>query len=221
MVDIFTDAKYRKFYEGNVPRPQPSDFAVKFFNNKEEGVFVDVGASDGITWSNSLSFEINYKWKGLCIEPHPVAFGKLKENRNCTCLNLAVSDKNEEVNFIVVEGYAEMLSGISKYFDSRHKDRLVNDVESHNDKAYKQKIAAKSLQTILDEHNINEVDYLSVDTEGAELVIMNGIDFNKTKINLISLEVNYELDPVNKAMGQYGYKFLEKVCGDAFYTKKS
>lgn len=219
MVDIFTDAKFRHLYTDLPPRPQPSDFAVSFFKGKEGLTFVDIGAADGVTWNNSLPFELNYNWDGLCIEPHPVSFKKLTENRKTKCLNLAISDKDEEVSFIVVEGYAEMLSGITKHFDNRHKDRLVNDVENHNDKAYKQRIMARTLQSVLEEHSIKEVNYLSVDTEGAELAIMRGINFNKTKIDLISLEVNYELDPVNNTMNEYGYKFLEKVCGDAFYTK--
>ena len=219
MIDIFTDPKYIHLYGTPPPRPQPSDFAVDFFKGRQNLKFVDIGASDGVTWSNSLPFELNYKWTGLCIEPHPAAFKKLTENRSCTCLNYAVSDKDEEVSFIVVEGYAEMLSGITKHYDSRHRDRLVSDVESHNDKAYKIKIAAKTLQTILDEQSIQEVNYLSIDTEGAELAIMKGIDFNKTKIELISLEVNYELEPTNKIMQECGYRFLNKVCGDAFYIK--
>lgn len=220
MIDIFTDPKYIGLYNGvPLPRPQPSDFATSFFKGQKGLKFVDIGASDGVTCSNSLTFELNFEWTGLCVEPHPVAFKKLKENRTCVCLNHAVSDKNEEVSFIVVEGYAEMLSGIAKHFDPRHKNRLAGDVESHNDKAYKQIITAKTLQSILDENDLSEVNYLSVDTEGSELAIMKGIDFNKTKIDLISLEVNFELEPVNSAMKEYGYKFLDKVCSDAFYTK--
>ena len=114
-----------------------------------------------------------------------------------------------------------MLSGISKFYDPRHKDRLVGEVEKHNDKVYKQKINAKSLQTVFNEYNLKYIDYLSVDTEGSELIIIDGINFDETKINLISLEVNYELTPVNEAMERKGYSFLEKICGDAFYKKKN
>ena len=219
MIDIFTDPQYKHLYDCVPPRPQPSDFAVSFFKGKTGLTFVDVGANDGITWSNSLPFELNYNWNGLCIEPHPQAFKRLKQNRKCKCLNLAISNTNEEVSFIVVEGQAEMLSGIARYYDSRHKNRLVNEVDNNKDKAYKQKIFAKSLQAVLDENNIKEVNYLSIDTEGSEVAVIEGIDFSKTHIDLISMEVNYEIEPTCDVMIKKGYKFLQKVCGDAFFTK--
>ena len=220
MIDVFTDPTYRKLYDYDAPRPQPSDFAAKFFNGKKNGTFVDVGAADGIIWSNSLSFEINYNWTGLCIEAHPGTYQKLTENRKqTTCINLAVSDKEEDLNFVCIEGSASCISGLSKHFDSRHKDRIINEINATNSPASKLKIKAKPLQQILNEHKIDNIDYLSVDVEGAELAVLRGIDFSRTNISLISLEVNYELDTVIDELTKYDYKFLEKVCADAFFTR--
>ena len=220
MIDIFTDSKFCHLYDA-VPRPQPSDYATEYFQGKQNGTFVDVGAADGITWSNSLTFELNYNWKGLCIEPHPEFFKKLQQARQATCLQEAVSDTEETVNFVIVNGYAEMLSGLEKHYDTRHKERITREVNEHQDNAYKIQLQTKKLQHILDQHNIDYIDYLSVDTEGAEMAILKGIDWNKTYIDLISLEVNYELEPVNDFMSNLGYKFLRKVCCDAFYSKVS
>jgi hypothetical protein len=71
----------------------------------------------------------------------------------------------------------------------------------------------------LNELNIKKVDYLSIDTEGSEIQIINGIDFDNIDVSLISMEVNYELSPVTEFMKTKNYKFLQKICGDAFYTK--
>lgn len=219
IIDIFTDDKYKHLYD-SVPRPQPSDFAAEYFQGKRDGTFVDVGAADGITWSNSLTFELNYNWKGLCIEPHPEFFKKLKQNRRATCLQEAVSDAPEAVNFVIVNGYAEMLSGLEKHYDGRHKERITREVNEHQDQAYKIQMQTKTLGNILQEHDMDYIDYLSVDTEGAELAILKGIDWQNTYIDLISLEVNYEIDPVNEFMSGLGYNFLGKICCDAFYSKK-
>ncbi|NBW56734.1 FkbM family methyltransferase [bacterium] len=220
MIDVFTDPFYRKYYDYDAPRPQPSDFAVKFFEGKRDGIFVDIGAADGIIWSNSLAFEINYNWSGLCIEAHPSTYKKLVENRKqTTCINLAVSDKEEDLNFVCIEGSASCISGLSRHFDNRHKDRIISELDITNSSASKLKVKAKPLQQILDEHKLCNIDYLSVDVEGAELAVLKGIDFNRTNISLISLEVNYELDTVVKELSNYGYKFLEKVCADAFFTR--
>ena len=220
IIDIYTDPKFSKYYDFVAPRPQPSDFAVKYFNSAEELFFIDVGANDGITWSNSLTLEINYNWKGICIEPHPVAFKKLIENRKCMCIDTAISDKNDETSFMVIEGKAEMLSGLLKDYCAQHKERIIQETTNNGDNVYKKTVQTKTLQTIFTDNDINKVDYLSVDTEGSELSIISGIDFSKVNIELISLESNYDITPINEFMAQRGYDFIEKICADAFYKKK-
>lgn len=219
MIDIFNDEKYRHLYGGGAPRPQPSDFAAYFFNGKKDGFFLDIGANDGITWNNTLTFELNFNWDGICIEPHPKAFEKLLKNRKCKSLNCAISDKSGEFDFLFIDGDAEMLSGLVDKFDSRHVERVNDEVKKNNDKTIVSKVQCNTLSEILDQYGKSKVDYLSIDTEGSEMQIVNCIDFSKIDITLISMEVNYELDPVNDFMKSKKYKFLQKICGDAFYLK--
>ena len=47
-----------------------------FFINKNKGYFVDIGAHDGVTFSNSKFFE-ELEWDGVCIEPNPKVFSIL------------------------------------------------------------------------------------------------------------------------------------------------
>lgn len=220
VIDIYSDPKYIHLYGPGFPRPQPSDYAVSFFNKKENGIFIDIGAHDGITCSNSLTFELNYNWTGICIEPHPVTFQELKTNRNCTCLNNAIGNQTTFLDFLVIDGPANMLSGLVDTYDPRHIERIKNETASYKDKVYTQKVSCKTLELILQENNILNVDYLSVDTEGSEMQILESIDFVKNNITLLSVECNYELDVLNQFMDKRGYKFLEKICADAFYTKK-
>lgn len=56
------------------------------------GTFVDVGAYDGLSTSNTLTLELDYGWIGLCIEPDPAAFATLQTTRTAQCFNLAASD---------------------------------------------------------------------------------------------------------------------------------
>ena len=51
-----------------------------FFPVKSDGVFVDIGAHDGITLSNTWFFENYLGWTGYCFEPNPSLFAKLVEN---------------------------------------------------------------------------------------------------------------------------------------------
>src|SRR5205809_1665087 len=80
-------------------------------NKKRNGFFVDIGAHDGINFSNSNFFEVNRAFKGLCIEPNPKVFSQLKKNRKCDVLNVCIAATVGTVKFLAIEGYSEMLSG--------------------------------------------------------------------------------------------------------------
>ena len=71
----------------------------------------------------------------------------------------------------------------------------------------------------MEENNINNIDYLSIDTEGSELNVLKGIDFDKFNINIISVENNGYNDNVKNYLESCNYEFLCKVCGDEIYAK--
>ena len=74
---------------------------VKYFENKI-GIFLDLGANDGITLSNTYLFYLN-GWKGVMVEGSPFVFERLKKNfensQNIDCLNICLSDKDGFYNF--------------------------------------------------------------------------------------------------------------------------
>ena len=119
----------------------------------------------------------------MCVEPQPDEFEKLKLNRNCVCVNVAVSNFEGETDFTYVEGYANMLSGISDDYNRTHVERIHGEVNHYGGKINTIKVPVKRLQTLLDEHNILEIDFCSIDTEGSEFNIIQSIDFDKTNIN--------------------------------------
>jgi FkbM family methyltransferase len=220
MTDIFK--KYISYYQmpfESIPRPQPSDFVVEYFNQQRNLFFVDIGAYDGITWSNSLTLEENYNWSGLCIEANPFAYQKLFKCRKNKKFNYALSDKEEEMTFWAISGYCEMLSGFVDLYDEKHVERVNSEVKKHGGYINKIIIKSKKLQTILDDSCVNKVDYLSIDTEGSELSILKGIDFSRVDIKLISVENNNYNNDVELFLSEKGYKKFIRVCGDDFYER--
>ena len=139
----------------------------------------------------------------------------------CKCFEYAVSDTSGELDFLTIEGTweANMLSGLVDNYDPRHKDRVMGEYVRYGGTSTVKKVTCKPLQQILNENNITKIDYLSIDTEGSELPILRSIDFTKTDITLLSVEINYEAEPIDEFLATYGYKFLGKVCCDAFYGK--
>ena len=61
-----------------------------FYERKTGGFFVDVGAYDGVKFSNTLLLEKDFEWNGICIEPGKRFFQRLTENRTATCIEKAV-----------------------------------------------------------------------------------------------------------------------------------
>ena len=70
-----------------------------YFNNKRNGVFVDVGAHDGITGNNSLFFEKHMGWSGICCEPLPKIYKQLSKNRNSVNIKCAIDEKDGDSKF--------------------------------------------------------------------------------------------------------------------------
>jgi FkbM family methyltransferase len=192
-------------------------FVDDFFKQKTGGVFLDIGASDGVTGSNTLFLEKHRDWKGICVEPCPGEFKKLVENRTSININACISNYQGEGNFTYVEGYANMLSGLSESYNQSHKNRIDSEVKKHGGKVTDIKTNVFTLQSILDLHSIQEVDYCSLDTEGSELEILNSIDYTKTKIHIFSIENNYNEDKFEKFLKDKGYYLHSKLMWDDIF----
>ena len=73
----------------------------KKYLNYRNGFFIELGAMDGVVYSNTKFFEDDMGWTGILLEPEPVQFKRLKVNRpNCITLDYAVSETDGEVLFM-------------------------------------------------------------------------------------------------------------------------
>lgn len=158
------------------------------FKGYKNGVFVDVGAYDGVSYNNTLFFEKNHNWTGINIEPIPEIYNKLVINRpKCINLNIAIDEYNGECEFCC----NDMLSGIKSHYDPRHINRINNEYEHHNYSNRVIKTKTKRLDDIFRENNIKRINYLSIDVEGAELQVIKSINFDEVFIDVIGFESNY------------------------------
>ncbi|MBS0652883.1 MAG: FkbM family methyltransferase [Verrucomicrobia bacterium] len=176
-----------------------------FFKDKKNGVFVDIGAHDGISINNTYFFEKFMGWQGICIEPIPEVFTRLQSNRNCLCIQGCIYDKSETVQFLRVHGYPEMLSGIIENYDLRHIHRIEREVRQMGGSFEIIEVKCYSLTKLLLDHGLRHVDYLSIDTEGGEMKILQSIDFDQIDIDVIDVENNYG-EPFQQFLESVGYK---------------
>lgn len=194
-------------------------FVSEYLGHRRNGFFVDVGASDGVTFSNTCHFERVLGWRGLAIEPLPETFLKLKANRTCTPINACISGENALVRFMALDGYTEMLSGIVSTFDARHRARIDEELASHGGAKREINVASFTLKSILEQHNVHEIDYLSVDTEGSELAILRSIDFKTARIRVISVENNYVDSDIWRLLTRQGYRLAAVLGCDEIYAR--
>ena len=90
MDSYFPNNNYPENFKASIDR---YDLNKIYFNNKENGVFIELGAIDGIFISNTKYFEDNFNWTGILIEPNTFEYEKLKKNRpNCYLFNNLVSN---------------------------------------------------------------------------------------------------------------------------------
>lgn len=176
------------------------DIFVMFMTNlKQKGKFIEIGSSDGFTHSNTISLNEKLNWSGILIEPNRDLFKLLKIIRfSDKLLNVAISPTGKEKNLTLKKfGPLSFLEGFNG------DDFLFSTREKSNEK---QKVKAINLSNLLLK---DKFDYLSLDVEGAELMILETLNWSKIfKPSIITVEYNWrknDKDKIKKILLKEGY----------------
>ena len=187
-----------------------------FFKDKRNGVFLDVGAYDGVSISNSLFFEKELGWTGICVEPSPTKFMKLCKYRTSIAMNYAIDKSNGMSKFLSTTGYTDTLAGLVDHYDQRHLSRIHNEISALGGQANVIPVHTISIESLLERFGIRHIDYMSVDVEGGEMAVLQSINFDKVRIDVIDFEDNYTdiSTPIVTFLKKNGYVFHTKLGGD-------
>lgn len=185
-------------------------------DQKVDGFFVEFGATDGRTNSNTWLLEQQYGWTGILAEPNPYWHAALKANRSASIDTRCVSSTTgQTVTLVATDNTDPELSGIADYSAGEH-------FESARACGRKIIVETISLDDLLSQHGAKpDIDYLSVDTEGSELAILSNFNFAKYKISLISVEQNGNTGPqIEALLKPLGFErvFQEFSQWDAWYV---
>lgn len=168
---------------------------------KRGGYFVEFGATDGKTLSNTWILEKHFGWQGILVEPGKVWHPQLIQNRNCNLDHRCVW-KSSNAEILFSEAAISELSTISNFVECDE-----HATSRSNSKTYE--VATITLQDLLDFHGAPKViDYLSIDTEGSEYEILKAYSFKDRKISFISCEHNHTLHryKIYNLLSKKGYK---------------
>ena len=159
-------------------------FALSIVGPNKSGYFVEFGATNGKSLSNTFLLEKHFGWTGILCEPGRAWLPQLQKNRSAKIdVRCVYSDSDLMLSFLETEiGELSTIEGFGEV-DQHSGSRKVNN-------SYEVKTV--SLLDLLMEHNApKHVDFLSVDTEGSEFEILNAFDFSQYTFGAICVEHNY------------------------------
>lgn len=164
--------------------------------NFTNGIFIEVGAHDGMMQSNTKLFEDYYGWTGILIEPSKVLFKRLCSNRpNSKCFQCALGSFEQNNTYIHGNFDGSLMSSVQGIREIKNSTQCV---------------LVRSLQSILDEVGLQHINFFSLDTEGYEFNILKGIDFNKTTFDYLLIEIyTSQYDEITAFLLSKGYEMIE------------
>lgn len=159
-------------------------FVLYYLKDKKNGFFIEFGATDGVSLSNTFLLEKEYNWKGILAEPGKIWEASLKRNRNCIIDNRCLWSVSGETLIFNETDIAE-LSTLNIYAEADFFSEQRKHCKSYT-------VETVSLNELLSLYNAPAViDYLSIDTEGSEYEILNSFNFSKYIILVITVEHNF------------------------------
>ena len=206
-IPVFLKKILKKNYKKN-----NLDIQLEKYLNFPNGFFIELGAHDGITQSNTYYYEKKKNWRGILIEPIPKLFKICKKNRaekNYFFCNACVGFDYEKEDVKLIYSNLKTTS-VDLTSDIYRKKHLANPELNFFEKQSNFLAKAKTLNSILLESNApNIIDFFSLDVEGAEFEVLNGIDYNKFNFRYIIVETD-QFDKLKKFLTNKKYKFVKK-----------
>lgn len=191
-------------------------FVLEMLDFKRNGFFIEVGVGEGIVFSNTYLLETGFGWNGILVEPDTRVSESIRRTRKAPLdVRAAYSRTGETVSFLRadVQGH----STIAEFSTGDDIARLGTMASA----------TTVTLNEMLVQYKApNTIDYLSVDCEGSELEVFEGLDFDRWNVRVITVEHNHRqgrLDAYDKLILPRGFVRLHEDISnvDAWYAKRA
>jgi FkbM family methyltransferase len=168
---------------------------LKYLGHIRGGIFVEAGANDGLSQSNTWHLERKLGWRGLLVEPIPQVAQLCKRFRPASTVeNCALGSFGQEGERLALHYGALMTvaegASTAHMFGGSPRSHATEGASWVGERSYDFEVDVHSLSSLLTRHGFNKVDFLSLDVEGFEIPVLNGIDFSKTPINYLLIETS-------------------------------
>jgi FkbM family methyltransferase len=195
-------------------------------DNPNDLVFLDIGANDGLSYSNTLALSLR-SWRGYCIEPSKQAFNKLnnlyKNNNRVSCYNVGISNETglkkfyESRNWIDSEAPVSVLSSLH----SEHVNRFVNmewEETNCNFLTFEDWTQLNNLEN-------EKFDFISIDCKGHDFIVLQQLSTKLQDIRLLCVESSSApVKEIENYLSKFGFRIIGRTKDNLFFgnlNKKS
>jgi FkbM family methyltransferase len=238
---VFSQERFERGYRGQMGQ----DLFLNrwIFRDRGPGFFVDVGAFDGELGSNTYFFERRLGWKGVAFEPNAPAFAALRRTRTCEAIQGCAYHRDGEVSFLALsekqqrQRSDDLLPPVnlsSLILDPRHGAVMLSGIREHMDNTARVETLGQAwnlvqavvtvpcfrIDSVLARLGVSTVDYLSIDVEGAELEVLQGIDFARVRVNVIGVERNERFPEVYRLLTGAGLDYHGLLFFDEIFVHR-
>lgn len=182
----------------------------------KNGYFVELGANDGITQSNTKYFELFKSWTGVLVEAYEPNFQKCVRNRKKTTKSFHAACVSSKFSSKKVALMYSNLMTISLEGDNQIEDPKAHALEGRkfletSEQVHVFEAPARTLESILNEALApSEMDLLSLDVEGSEIEVLKGLNHSRYKFHFICVETRNE-KLMKNYLSTFGYQLVEKL----------
>lgn len=177
-------------------------YVLNIFGNDK--IFLEAGGSDPIDQNNTHLLE-QQGWKGMIVEPKK-DFNNSYQNirKNTIVENFVLVSNDYKYDFIEGDFSHYMMGGIENIHNQNWKTQTYPCIQ---------------LQKLLDKHNFSEIHFFSLDVEGYEKEVLEGLLFDKTFIHLIVVECHIKNGQREsfEFLNNYGFKKVQEILQHDFY----
>ncbi len=176
------------------------DVFALLMNRFAAGFFLEIGANDGFSFSNTVYLENEFGWKGILVEANKKYLESLARRTNSIIVNRAVSSHHGKADFID----AGLYGGLKSSLDDTHF------VHTKNSSCIQ--VECMGLQEILDQAAAPEcIDFVSIDVEGGEVPIVEQMVSVTQRFRCGCIEYNGRTDDylkISRLLESAGYRIF-------------
>jgi FkbM family methyltransferase len=179
--------------------------------DKDGGFFVEAGANDGYTQSNTYWLERFRGWRGILVEPMGAYADMCRRGRPGAAVVQAALVPSDHAGDTVRMHFGDLMSTVQGAHGDEQAGREWVEpglVLGWYD-AYDEDVPARTLSSVLEEHGAPEVDLLSLDVEGFEPAVLRGLDLDRHAPRWVLVEM-HDLEAGRREIGTIlGDRYVE------------